>query len=408
MFVRAWKGSLVDRTFRSLWILRSDPGLFAPMLNVLIVEPQMKQYRVPFFTKLHTALRSSGIDLRVAYSPPNAHEARKKDNSDLPEAIGVKVNGYALLGNRLVFQPLLREVARADLVIVDQATRYILSFLLLALSRFKLKKVGFWGHGWNRQGDVASFPERIKRHTVGWVDWWFAYTPSVTEYVRSLGVPVERISTINNSIDTNEFRELLATITTDEIHAAHGEIGVDDGSLIGLYCGGLYADKHLDFLIEAAVLVQKKVPEFRLLVLGGGPEFSKIEVAAKKYPFIVALGPRFGREKACYFRIASVFLMPGLVGLAILDAFTAELPLITTDVPIHSPEIEYLDDGVNGFIVQPDVVAYAELVVRVLKSPGLLQALRAGAARSAAKYSMEAMVENFRSGIVRCLASQNS
>jgi glycosyltransferase involved in cell wall biosynthesis len=56
-------------------------------------------------------------------------------------------------------------------------------------------------------------------------------------------------------------------------------------------------------------------------------------------------------------------------------------------------------------MVKSDVVAYAELVVRVLKSPGLLQALRGGAARTAAKYSMEAMVENFRSGIVRCLAS---
>jgi glycosyltransferase involved in cell wall biosynthesis len=375
------------------------------MLKVLIVEPQMKQYRVPFFTKLHTALRSSGIDLRVAYSPPNAHEARKRDNADLPEAIGVKVKGYGLLGNRLVFQPLLREVAWADLVVVDQATRHILSFLLLALSRFKLKKVGFWGHGRNRQGDLASFPERIKRHTVRWVDWWFAYTPGVTEYVSSLGVPVERISTINNSIDTGEFRGLLTTVTTDQIHAARGVLGVDDNSLIGLYCGGLYPDKHLDFLIEAAVLVQKQVPEFRLLVLGSGPEFSKVEIAAKKYPFIVALGPRFGREKALYFRMACVFLMPGLVGLAILDAFTAGLPLITTDVRIHSPEIEYLEDGVNGFMVKSDVVAYAELVVRVLKSPGLLQALRGGAARTAAKYSMEAMVENFRSGIVRCLAS---
>jgi glycosyltransferase involved in cell wall biosynthesis len=375
------------------------------MKRVLIVEPQLKQYRVPFFTKLHTALRSNGIDLHVAYSPPNGHETRKKDTSDLPDAIGVKVKSYGLLGNRIVFQPLLREVAWANLVVVDHATKYILSFLLLALSRFKLKKVGFWGHGWNRHGDLANFPERIKRHTVAWVDWWFAYTPGVTEYLSSLGVPVERISTINNSIDTNEFRGLLSTVTTDEIHAAHGVLGVDGNSLIGLYCGGLYPDKHLDFLIEAAVLVQEQVPKFRLLVLGGGPEFSEVEVAAKKYPFIVALGPRFGREKALYFRMASVFLMPGSVGLAILDAFTAELPLITTNVPIHGPEIEYLDDGVNGFMVQPDVLAYAELVVRVVKSPGLLQALRVGAARSAAKYSMEAMVENFRSGIVRCLAS---
>jgi L-malate glycosyltransferase len=375
------------------------------MLKVLFVEPQMKQYRVPFFTKLHTALQLSGIDLRVAYSPPDDRENRKQDNTDLPEAIGVRVKGYGFLGNRLVFQPLLREVVWADLVIVDQALKYILNFFLLALSRFKVKKVAFWGHGRNRQGDIASFPERIKRRTVGWVDWWFAYTPGVTEYVRSLDVPVERISTINNSIDTEEFRRLLTAVTTDEICAARSVLGLDDGSLIALYCGGLYPDKHLDFLIQSVVLIQKQIPEFRLLVLGGGPEFSKLDAAAQTYPFIIALGPRFGREKASYFRVASVFLMPGLVGLAILDAFTAGLPLITTDVPIHSPEIEYLEDGVNGFMVQPDVVTYAEMVVRVMKNPELLQDLQAAAARSATKYSMDAMVENFRSGIVRCLAS---
>jgi hypothetical protein len=114
------------------------------MLKVLIVEPQMKQYRVPFFTKLHTALRSSGIDLRVAYSPPNAHEARKRDNADLPEAIGVKVKGYGLLGNRLVFQPLLREVAWADLVVVDQATRHILTSCSVTLQVEESGVLGTW------------------------------------------------------------------------------------------------------------------------------------------------------------------------------------------------------------------------------------------------------------------------
>lgn len=373
------------------------------MLNVLIIESQMKQYRIPFFARLHAALQSNNICLRVAYSAPGASEIMKGDNADLPATIGVKVKGYRLLGGKLLYQPLLRQIAEADLVIIDQASRHVLNPILLGLSQFKWKRVAFWGHGRNRQGDSTSFPEKVKRHTVAWVDWWFAYTPGVREYVMGLGMPSERITTVNNSVDTSEFRRLLAEITGDEIRVAQDEFGTDGKSLIGLYCGGLYPDKHLDFLIEAAVRVQARVPEFRLLVLGGGPEFSKVATAAEKHPFIVALGPCFGRKKACCFRMASVFLMPGLVGLAILDAFTAGLPLITTDVPIHSPEIEYLEDGVNGFTVARDPGAYANCIVRVLKDPGLLRTLSEGATRSATKYSLEAMVENFHAGILRCL-----
>lgn len=368
----------------------------------------MKQYRVPFYMKLHRALESSGIDLRVAYSAPIGADISKGDSCDLSPPIGIKVKVYQLFGGKLLFQPLLRQVADADLVIVDQANKHILNSILVGLSRLKLKKVGFWGHGRNRQGRSSSLPERIKRHTVSWVDWWFAYTSGVREYVKCLGMRGDRITTVNNSIDTSGLRKALAEVTPSDIQSMRNELGIDERDLVGLYCGGLYPDKHLNFLIEAAILIHAKVPQFRLLVLGGGPEFPKVASAARKKPFIAAIGPCFGSKKACCFRLASVFLMPGLVGLAVVDAFAAGLPLITTNVPIHSPEIEYLEDGVNGFMVQPDLSAYADCVAHLLSSPDLLRRMSEGATRSAAKYSIESMVENFRTGIVQCLTASRA
>jgi glycosyltransferase involved in cell wall biosynthesis len=375
------------------------------MAKVLIIEPQMKQYRIPFFMKLHTALESSGIDLRVAYSAPIGSDVSKGDSCDLSPPIGIKVKVYQLLGGKLLFQPLLRQVADADLVIVDQANKHILNSILVGLSRLKLKKVGFWGHGRNRQGRSTSFQEQLKRHTVSWVDWWFAYTSGVREYIKNLGMSDYRITTVNNSIDTSEFRRSLGKVTASEIQSVRGVLGIDEKAIAGLYCGSLYPDKHLDFLLEAAALIHAKVPAFRLLVLGDGPEFPKVASAARKNPFIAAIGPCFGSRKACYFRLASVFLMPGLVGLAIVDAFTAGLPLITTNVPIHSPEIEYLEDGVNGFMVKSDLSAYADCVAHLITSPDLLRRMSEDALRSAAKYSIESMVENFHAGIVQCLTT---
>ena len=67
------------------------------MKRVLIVEAQMKQYRVAFYERLYAALSDANIQLRVAYSNPSLKEASKKDTCDLPDEYGVKVKAYWLV-----------------------------------------------------------------------------------------------------------------------------------------------------------------------------------------------------------------------------------------------------------------------------------------------------------------------
>jgi hypothetical protein len=43
-----------------------------------------------------------------------------------------------------------------------------------------------------------------------------------------------------------------------------------------------------------------------------------------------------------YFILSKLVLMPGLVGLAVLDASALEVPLVTTAVPYHTPELTTL------------------------------------------------------------------
>ena len=51
------------------------------------------------------------------------------------------------------------------------------------------------------------------------------------------------------------------------------------------------------------------------------------------------------------FKMADIFCIPGEVGLACNQAFYWELPVITEAVPFQPPEICYLKNGVNGYIV---------------------------------------------------------
>ena len=41
-------------------------------------------------------------------------------------------------------------------------------------------------------------------------------------------------------------------------------------------------------------------------------------------------------------------LLPGAVGLGVLDSFAFDVPLVTVDLPYHGPEIDYVRDGENG------------------------------------------------------------
>lgn len=373
------------------------------MKKVLIIQALAKQYRVPFFEQLYLALREEEIQLKVAYGSPNSTELKKADNVHLNPEYGTKVKNWWLLNDRFLYQSVLHKVASADLIIVEQASKHFINYILILLSALSLKKVAFWGHGRNRQAKAKSFSEWVKRALIDKVDWWFAYTKGTADYLAASGVDKSRITIIQNSIDTKSFRTELFKITHGDLIFARQKIGITESSRVALFCGGLYADKHLEFLILSAKLVKSKVANFELIIVGNGPERYVIEAAAVNESWLHYVGPKFGFEKAQYFKIADVFLMPGLVGLAILDAFVAGLPLITTDIPIHSPEIEYLHHGVNGMMTCHNYEAYASAVAELLTNQLLLLNLRKGAIDSADHYTLDNMVERSKLGIIECL-----
>ncbi|MFB3814968.1 MAG: glycosyltransferase family 4 protein [Terriglobales bacterium] len=373
------------------------------MRNVIIIQAMAKQYRLPFFEKLHAALLQDGVRLRVLYSGPNGHEAVKGDNVDLPPEFSRKVKAHWMFRGKVLYQEVLADVRNADLIVVEQANKHIINYLLLLLSSLNMKKVGFWGLGENKQADRTELSEWLKRRLLKRPDWWFAYTAGTAEYLVAHGVPRHKITAVQNSVDTSGFRRQLEAIGEAELFEARQRLGISDGARVGVFCGMLDRVKGLRLLLDSALRIREAAPNFHLLIAGGGQDRPLAENAAATYPWIHYLGPAFGAEKAMAFRLADVCLMPGRVGLAVLDAFAAGLPLITVDIPIHGPEMEYLEDGKNGLKLRPEAEAFARGVSELLSDPARLRTLQQGAVESGRKYSIEAMVERFRAGILSCL-----
>jgi glycosyltransferase involved in cell wall biosynthesis len=374
------------------------------MKRVLIIEAQIKRYRKPFYERLYSALRKEGVQLRVVYSAPAPSEAQKNDNCELPCKFGVKIKGYWIGKERLLFQPAFREVASADLVVVEQANRFVLNHFLLPLSVFKLKRTAFWGLGENFQEDRSPFSEWCKERTLNWVDWWFAYTEGTARYLRQHSVPPQKITAVQNSVDTRKIQLCVKKLSLHAKASRRASLGICPSAPVGIFVGMLHKVKSIPFLIQAGEMIRQTIPKFQLIVVGGGPDEEEIKHNAAQLPWVHFVGPQFGDRKSQLLAISDVFLLPGRAGLAVLDGFAAGLPLIATRLSIHGPEMEYFEEGRNGVMTAPDPEAYARAIGLLLSNPKELQLLREGAANSAEKYSIEKMVENFKRGILQCLA----
>jgi L-malate glycosyltransferase len=372
------------------------------MPKILIIQSVMKRYRKPFFTQLHSALNNDGIDLVVAYSDPNSLHAARHDEAELPNTWGRKIRGY-WFANRFLYQSLWRQIAVADIVIVGPEVKYLINPILLLMSALRMKTVAFWGLGPNRHPDRSAVAEWIKDRFFTNVDWWFAYTASVADYLGKKGMPADEITIVQNATDSTELRNLMKEVSDDEVAAAKEALTGTRDSLVGLYCGLMGEIKALPLLLDTARLVKRRCPNFHLVLIGNGPEGPWLENAVASESWIHYLGSRYGRESALYYKMSDVFLLAGTAGLAVVDSFAAGLPLLATHLVTHPPEISYVVDGENGRLAPHDAEGFADAILEVLSNPTLMEKLRSGARASGSVYTMEAMVENFAVGIKNCL-----
>jgi glycosyltransferase involved in cell wall biosynthesis len=367
--------------------------------EVVIVQRRLTHYRVPLFEKLRAALEADGVRLRLLHGAPTAEDATKRDEGRLDWAEALPATD--LLGGRLCWQPYGAPTASADLVIVTQENRFLYNLWALSAGRARgrPRRVAFWGHGANLQSrNPDGWRERFKRVWTRRVDWWFAYTALSVELVRRDGFAPERITNVENAIDTRALAADCGAVTGAELEAARRRLGLQ-GARVGLFMGSLYEPKRLPFLLEAGAQLAARVPGFTLLVSGDGPQRGLVAEAARTRPWLRQLGMQKGRDKAIALRLSEVILNPGLVGLGILDAFTAGLPLVTTDCRIHSPEIAYLRSGENGLMTPNTLAAYVEGAVALLGNEAERRRLGVNAQSAAARYTIENMAQRFRTGI---------
>lgn len=377
------------------------------MPQVTFVARYVPQYREAFLHGVRDRLAEAGVAFRLIHGQPTPREAAKGDAVSLVWAERVDSHILPILGRELYWQPVLRRVWHDDLVVVEQGSKLLANYPLTLAQPWGGPPLAFWGHGRHFAAhEVTGVGEAAKAALARRAHWWFAYTERSARVVTALGYPPARITVVQNAVDTRALRAWRADVTGQELTRLRGDLGIGEGP-VGVYCGALYREKRLGFLVEACDRVRRALPSFELVVVGGGEDAGLVRAAAAARPWLHYVGPRFGREKVAHLALGDLFLMPGLVGLAILDAFALGLPIVTTAVDYHSHEIEYLEDGRNGRVVaEADApAAYADAIVTLLRDRKALDRLQIGCRKSAAEVTVEHMVERFCDGVVSALGA---
>ena len=373
------------------------------MKKVLILQKVLPEYRVPFFNKLRQNLVQHGVQLDLIYGSGSKEEQLKKDKVDIDWAIKKENVIFNIASKEVYWQPVLKEIKGYDLIIAEQANKLIINYILNIKRGFSKQKFAYWGHGINLQASGSAIGNLYKKFFLKKCDWWFAYTNSVKQFLIEQGYDTNKITVVQNAIDTSTLKAQYQDVTEDEINQIKDSLGITTEQ-IGIFCGGMYEEKRLPFLIEACDLIKENVPDFQIIFIGAGKDEYLVKEASKQRKWMHYVGPKRGKEKATYFKLSKLFLMPGLVGLAVLDSFCTETPMITTDYPFHSPEIEYIDSGKNGLIAKNSITDFVKSVCSLLTDKNVtLQTLIKGCQDASSIYTIDKMAENFSDGILKAL-----
>jgi len=372
-------------------------------IKVAIVQSRLHHFRVPFYEKLRDLLAEKNVELKLIYGQPNKFESAKNDAAHLDWAVEIKNIRFRKGPVELLWQPCWKYVQGCDLIVVQQENRMLMNYVLLLFRQFLKTKIAFWGHGINCQAKkLNGIKEQLKRRFLKAPDWWFAYTDFTKEVLVKEGYSETHITLVQNAVDTSSLKAHLDSLSESETTACRSQLGIE-GRHVGIYCGSLYDLKKIDFLIQAACEVKRELADFELVIIGDGVDRPIAEAAQQEYSWIHFIGAKYGREQALYMNLGDVALMPGLVGLGIVDSFLFGMPLITTDCKCHSPEIAYLEQGRNGYMTENTLEAYSAKIVEVLKDEDQLRTLSANCREDARQYTIENMAANFSEGILRAL-----
>lgn len=155
-------------------------------------------------------------------------------------------------------------------------------------------------------------------------------------------------------------------------------------------------EKNVPFLLRCMAGLKKLLPDFRLLVIGDGPQREEYMDMCKQLDIrqqICFMGSLPNRDIAAHMAAADCFVFASKTetqGIVILEAMAAKTPVVA----LRASGVEDLVvEGVSGYLCPEEEEAFTEQLLRVLQSKPLRETLGESAFHAALQYREDAVAE---------------
>ncbi len=270
----------------------------------------------------------------------------------------------------------------------------------------------FWGRLGARLAHVPVVISAL--HSTGWPDrvgWlnrqlsfltdaFVAVGPSHAQYLaEEEGFPRDKIVVIPNGIDLDRFRP-----DATARHETRARLAISSTTRVCTMVAALRPEKNFPRLLRIAASVCQKLPDVRFLIVGDGPERSRLKALAYQLELqdhVRFLGCR--QDVHQVLAASDLFLLTSdneAKPVSILEALACELPVVASQVgSIH----ELVEPRVHGDLVPPgDEEGFVRSVVELLHDPNRRAAMgRAGRRHAESNGSLRHMIDGYVSHMER-------
>jgi glycosyltransferase involved in cell wall biosynthesis len=342
---------------------------------LLLNRKKIPHYRVAVYSRLSEYLSRCGFRLTVA-AEGIEQEGLQKPRFRLIR-IGLRVENLSRL--------IIRMKPRVIIFWVNHEIQY---YPVLLLAKLLDIKVIHWGHRRNLQR-----PSDLVNNVIYTFEHWL--DDAIILYADHLKKYVGRKYLSKTFVANNTLDLTAAAPRRTPRGVVKDRYSIKTGKAI-ICMGRMQGRKRIDDLVRA--FRQLEDPDVGLILAGPDPKGMLAHIVGER---IYKVGPVYGEESLDLLSAADVCCIPGAIGLSIVDAFHCGLPIVTEDV-LHGPEIMYLKEGINGFMVPAGDVDQLAARLKLLLGDDSLRKRFSRAAKTTIRINghIDRMCEGFRDALL--------
>lgn len=241
-------------------------------------------------------------------------------------------------------------------------------------------------HGTSKEmGLRYRLTRHLETHVLKHADAVTTICEGLRNDIAQRGIPASKITVIPNAVDIEKFS--MGGAPDSDLK---NRLGLGDKRVIG-FIGSFYAYEGLDILLHALPLMLSRIPDLRVLLVGGGPEDQRLRTLAKELGIedkVVFTGRVPHNEVQRYYDLLDVLVYPRLsmrltdlvTPLKPLEAMAQGRLLAASDVGGH---LELIRDGETGVLFKAgDQQSLADKVCELLNARHKWQAMRESGRRN--------------------------